>query len=68
MAGTCGILLLAEAKMKLRYKFNLIAVGYCLCGSLVTALCGNLWMTAVLFFLAWFNWVTVLNSETKGDE
>lgn len=54
--------------MKLRYKFNLIAVGYCGCGALLMALCGRLGMSMVLVVLAYFNWTIALASETKEED
>lgn len=54
--------------MKLRHKFNLIAVGYCAAGALVMALCGKLAGSMLLVFLAWANWTIALASETKEED
>ena len=54
--------------MKLRYKINLIAVGYCCCGALLMALCGRLGRAMLLAFLAWFNWTVALASEASESK
>lgn len=54
--------------MKLRYKLNLIAVGYCAAGAFIMAFCGKLGMSLMLAFLAWWNWTVALASEDKKEE
>jgi hypothetical protein len=53
--------------MKLRYKMNLIAAGYCGCGALVMAIAGNLGMSMILVFLSWFNWTIALKGEEESN-
>lgn len=53
--------------MKLRYKLNLVAVGYCGMGALASAMAGNLGVALLCIALAYFNWACALNSESKEE-
>ena len=49
--------------MKLRYKINLMASGWCLMSSFVFALYDKPLMALLMVGLAWFNWTVALNNE-----
>jgi hypothetical protein len=54
-----------DNQMKLRYKINLITVGWCGLGALITAAGGRLGLAAICLFLAWWNWTIALASEIE---
>ena len=51
--------------MRLRYKLNLVVVGWSAMGALVLASTGNLKLSLLCTFLAWVNWTVALKGEEQ---